>query len=382
MGSWFGSTSRGGYEQANDLNDMESSTSNRRTRASVRFLSSSGAGATNNGNATSTPANSAAGIDRNTSIRSIMTLPVYRQTPGDSEQVLGREGDRDGVDVIVDMPTAEDEEQMREEEMRALYELRLARRQQIAEREERRAQRNAARQRNDTAALREIQERTRAASSSNSIEEMRAAHERLKQERQRTVSSVSYGELGVARHDGTRLRANSMESERMGLLSDAASIAATSTRSTQHRRHASQASILSMESDLPSPAYTRSRSGSRTRSPRITTAVSSPDPNEANGNGDTPIYSPPGYDDVSLQDNGSGATTPHNEPPPDYPGPSQRRASRLASEMAAAAQNGRAESVNDEHEARSSTSGAPQLPEIQVSPELPRIVVEPSSARP
>ena len=43
------------------------------------------------------------------------------------------------------------------------------------------------------------------------------------------VSSVSYAELGVARHDGTRLRANSNESERP-LLDSAASIGGGSLR--------------------------------------------------------------------------------------------------------------------------------------------------------
>jgi hypothetical protein len=54
--------------------------------------------------------------DRNTSVRSVMTLPAYRQKATDTEQVLGREGERDGIDVVVEFPTAEDEEAMRDDE--------------------------------------------------------------------------------------------------------------------------------------------------------------------------------------------------------------------------------------------------------------------------
>src|ERR1041384_6374266 len=52
---------------------------------------------------------SAATVDRNTSVRSVMTLPAYRHKATEEEQVLGREGERDGIDVVVELPTAEDE---------------------------------------------------------------------------------------------------------------------------------------------------------------------------------------------------------------------------------------------------------------------------------
>lgn len=58
------------------------------------------------------------------------------------------------------------------------------------------------------------------------------------------MSSVSYGDLGVARHDGTRLLANSNDSELEGLLGDAASISASSTH---YRRERSALSILSID---------------------------------------------------------------------------------------------------------------------------------------
>ncbi|KAH6663295.1 hypothetical protein F5X68DRAFT_62289 [Plectosphaerella plurivora] len=377
--TWFGFGSRGGsYEQANSLNDFDENTSGRRRRTTVRFVTGAGSGASQTTPGSGT---TAAGVDRHASVRSVMTLPAYREDAGDTEQVLGREGERDGVDVVVELPTEQDEEEMRENEMAALYELRLARRDQIAEREQRRVERRDARARGDNAALRAIQERTRVASNSTTLDERRAEHERLKAERQRAVSSVSYGDLGVARHDGTRIRAASVESERVGLLSDAASIAATSTHSgAPHQRHASQASILSMDSDA-SPGYRRSNDTSRPHTPYLNTNMSSPDLAD-----DTPAHSPPGYDDVSLDDRpGTAATTttPPNEPPPDYPGPAAQRASRIAAEMStAAASERRGSNSGSEHESpRRSASGAPQLPEIQVTP-LPRIVVEPSSARP
>ena len=78
----------------------------------------------------------ASAVNRNTSIRSIVTLPPYRQSALHTERVLGREGERDGVDVIVDLPTEEDHEAQREDEMEALYQIRQTRRQQIAERDE------------------------------------------------------------------------------------------------------------------------------------------------------------------------------------------------------------------------------------------------------
>ncbi|KAM3468422.1 hypothetical protein MY5147_007964, partial [Beauveria neobassiana] len=91
-------------------------------------------------------------VDRHTSVRSVMTLPAYRAEASTNEQVLGRAGDRDGVDVIVDLPTEEREEALRDEEMAALYQIRALRRQQILEREQRRTEREAARARNDRAA--------------------------------------------------------------------------------------------------------------------------------------------------------------------------------------------------------------------------------------
>ncbi|KAM0276856.1 hypothetical protein ACHAQH_006332 [Verticillium albo-atrum] len=383
---WFSGlslTGRGSaYQQAHRDDAAETSTG-RPNRASVRFAPGAREGnASSNNNST---------IDRNTSVRSVMTLPVYRAQALENEQVIGREGERDGVDIVIENPTAEEDEERREREMASLYDIRVARRQEIADREERRRDRQEARNRNDVVALQNIRDRTRAASNNSVLEELRRDHERIKNERQRTVSSVSYADLGVARHDGTRLRANSNESERMGLLSDAASIAATSTRSgvispMQHQRATSSGSILSLDSDLPSPGLPRSRASSRPSTPRLSTrAGSSPEIIEADvGDSDMPPHSPPGYEDVSLEDTRSGATTPHNEPPPVYSGPSQRRASHLATEMSDLAAERRSPTdrrAEGDSPSPRSGSAAPQLPQLVVQP-LPQIVIEPSSARP
>ncbi|KAL0934731.1 uncharacterized protein CTRU02_209322 [Colletotrichum truncatum] len=386
---WNGGASRSRYHQAqNENSNSTEQLTTRRPRPSSLNLESS----TNQPQADSRSPNSA--VNRNTSIRSIMTLPAYRADANDNEQVLGREGERGGVDVVIEYPTEENEEELRDQEMEALYQIRLARRQELAEREERRRERREARERGDHVALENIRTRARNASSNSVVAVLREEHERLKVERQRAVSSVSYADLGVARHDGTRIRANSQESERTGLLSDAASIAATSTRSgidsaTNHRRGSS---VMSIDSDFPSPGLPRSRANSRPETPRIDTrAGASPDIVEADvGEAGIPIYSPPGYDEVPLDDDPSRSATPRptTEPPPGYSGPAQQRDEDLAANMADLAAE---EQTTAGPSAGPSTGSAttpsnqqrkiPQLPSLRLQ-QLPQIVIEPSSARP
>ena len=308
-------------------------------------------------------------VDRNTSIRSIMTLPAYRQTASTTEQVIGREGDRDGVDVIVDLPTAEEEEAAREEEMETIYQVRLARRDQNSAREDRNRERREARERNDRAAIEDIRTRATAATRDTTVEDLRREVSRIKDNRQRSVSSVSYGDLGVARHDGTRIRANSNETERMGLLSDAASIA-LSTRSGAvspglHQRHGSASSVRSIDS---ADGRITPRPGDR--------AGSSPELVEADPGGES--MPPPEYEDVSLEDDDADgargaalarSTTPLHEPPPDYPGP-YRTDSDSSGEVVAAARR------RDGATAGLGGAGdAPQLPRLNMS-EVPEIVID------
>lgn len=347
----------------------------------------------------------AAGVDRNTSVRSVMTLPAYHPSAGQNEQVLGREGERGGIDVVIEFPeTVDEEEQLREAEMEALYQVRLARRRENEEREERRRLRREARERGDYNALREIAERQRAsstASAGQTIEELRAEHDRLKKERQRAVSSVSYADLGVARHDGTRLRANSQDSERQGLLGDAASIAASSH---YHRRDRSASSILSVDSDLPSLGLTRSRTNSRAASPssRRRSGQSQVETNDRAGSSpemieheDLPPNSPPGYENISLDTPQDEHPTPL-EPPPEYqspvvgrgersdPLPEGRQSSSRRSHVGQLMSDRRASSSNSSasrtSERRTSRGGIPQLPSLRLA-SLPSIQVDPGSPR-
>ncbi|KAK7961866.1 uncharacterized protein PG986_002691 [Apiospora aurea] len=357
---------KGGYHQAGDVEGSAMTTRN----VPPNFDAAIAAANQNQSN-----------VNRNISIRSIMTLPAYRNKPDENEQVLGREGDRGGVDVVLEHPTDREEEDLREEEMETLYQIRLARRAEIAEREERRRLRREARARGDTVALAELSQRARAASNSSVISELRAEHDRLKTQRQRAVSSVSYADLGVARHDGTRLRANSTESERIGLLSDAASVALSvnSPSLSTHHRQRSASSVLSWDSnqdlDIPQNSPDMTRSGANT----------------------------PQRLSAHLDDNNNprpGATSPafFNEPPPEYSmGPTSERDRRLDEQVAdmvdSVGEGGDLSerrlrsiepSTNTNRSSMRSTrgvGGVPQLPSLRIR-ELPQIVVEPSSAHP
>jgi hypothetical protein len=302
-----------------------------------------------------------------------------------NEQVIGREGERDGIDVIVDLPTEEEVEALRDDEMESMYQIRVARRQLIDEQQRRRAERTAARERGDNAALADIRARTRAANSSTVIDELRREMDRAKENRNLSVSSVSYADVGLARHDGTRIRANSTDSERMGLLSDSASIGMAEVRSQQqHNRGMSVSSVISMDSNFPSPALTRSAEAqSEAR------AGSSPELVEADL-GDEAMP-PPGYEDVSLADDDDFQDRPiaeTHEPPPDYPGHhrsesqrSQRSQRSLTSPSLVSASSEDNSTERAQNRLSRGASSIPQLPSLRIS-DLPAIVIEPSSAQP
>ncbi|PNY24877.1 Uncharacterized protein TCAP_05157 [Tolypocladium capitatum] len=328
-----------------------------------------------------------AAVDRNMSVRSIMTLPAYRQTAATHEQVLGREGERGGVDVIIDCPTAEVEESLREEEMDTLYQIRVARRRQIEEQEELRRLRDEARRRNDGGALADIRARSRAASNTGQLDDLRREMGRIQECRQRSVSSVSYADLGVARHDGTRIRASN-EIEGMGLLSDAASIAISNRSGAPspalHRRERSASSLASVDSDFPPPTLARPRIESRPNLSRLSSggerAGSSPELVEADLGVET--MPPPEYEDVSLDDSDEPvrSTTPPHDPPPNYPGScrseSQRSVRRPSVATAADAEPG--EDGSRTLRVTRGVGGVPQLPSLRIS-SLPAIVIEPLS---
>ncbi|KAI1108818.1 hypothetical protein F5Y14DRAFT_434698 [Nemania sp. NC0429] len=344
----------------------------------------------------------ATNIDRNTSIRSIMTLPSYSKTANADEQVLGVAGDRDGVDIILELPSAEEHEALRDEEMETMYQIRLAGRQRNAEREERRRLTQEARERGDTAALDELRARRRAANEDTTIEELRETQGQLRSHRERAVSSVSYRDLGVARHDGSRIRANSTESERVGLLSDAASVAVLSTRSASAMSNHRDPEIGSITVDTRSPSahsHQRMRSVgsilslnengdvsplSGTTTPRLgghhTRAGSSPEiVTEADlGDSDMP---PPDYEDLSLDDARSGATTPVMiyDAPPDYSGHGRIREDSESGDLASVTGDDR--SRRPSQLSSRGVGGVPQLPSLRIR-ELPQIVIEPSTAHP
>ncbi|KAF1958697.1 hypothetical protein CC80DRAFT_490519 [Byssothecium circinans] len=215
-----------------------------------------------------------AGVDRNTSVRSVMTLPAYAPVARENERILGREGERGGIDTVLEFPeTNDEEEERRDGEMESLYQIRLARREEARQREERRQARREARMRGDQQALAEIRRRAELAAEESVSQMLIASHQGANRERR--VSSVQYGDLGVARHDGTRLRANSTESDNRPLLDSAASISGQSGRSraasnntlnAHHYRGASASSVLSVSSrgsdDYEFPEATQSRSNS------------------------------------------------------------------------------------------------------------------------
>ncbi|KAI1400227.1 hypothetical protein F4819DRAFT_497454 [Hypoxylon fuscum] len=382
--SWKGNGKRGKYHQTPDTESLETSTT--RTRRTRGGASASNAAVSEANRTTSQ-------VDRNTSIRSIMTLPAYRHKANGNEQVIGREGERDGVDVVVEYPTAEEMENMRDEEMETLFQIRLARRRERAEREERQRLAAEARARGDVVALSELAARRRAAHEDTAVDDLRDAYGHIKEKRQRAVSSVSYHDLGVAQLNGTRVRANSHGSEAgVGLLSDAASIA-LSTRSPSaqsHNRARSASSVLSLESDFPSPGL---RSGASTPQPgsNHTRAGSSPEIIGEADLGDVEMP-PPDYEDVSLDDVRSGATTPmFNEPPPDYTDPTRGRERRLSSHVESMVESmteggdlSTTDSSSDDASTKRSSrgvGGAPQLPSLRIG-RLPQIVIEPSTAHP
>ncbi|KAI7088623.1 hypothetical protein KC356_g3143 [Hortaea werneckii] len=206
-------------------------------------------------------------VDRHTSVRSVMTLPAYSRSVRENERILAREGERDGVDVVIEAPESEgEEEHRRDEEMENLYQIRVQRRQEIADRDDRRRRRREARARNDQAELRRITQESRAAEeareTSGAVAMIAEHHSRS---RDRRVSSVSYADLGVARHDGTRIRANSNESDRP-LLDSAASMSGGATgtirpwsahdsiRPHLHQRGRSGSTAASYISDLSQDA--------------------------------------------------------------------------------------------------------------------------------
>lgn len=191
-------------------------------------------------------------IRRETSVRSIITLPAYSPSPKPTEQIIGREGERNGMDLVVEYPeTAAEQEARREDQMEALYQLRLQRRQELAERENRRRERRAAQARGDTARLERLTARShrRQTGSNTSLDASAVLAEHQVRERELRISTVSYAELGHVRHDGSRVRADSHDSDHHPLLQHAivntSTPSLTDSRSMHSRVQSLTSSILS-----------------------------------------------------------------------------------------------------------------------------------------
>lgn len=300
------------------------------------------------------------GVDRHTSIRSVATLPAYSAMPHEGEGVIGREGDREGMDTVLEFPeTAEEEEGRRELEMESLWRIRTQRREEAAEREERRRRRREARARGDTATLTAIRResllRTTLRQANGSAAMITEYHSRPREPR---VSAVNYGDLGVARHDGSRVRANSTESDSSPLLDGAAgtgmagpvrpwmSHESPAPYSTHHRM-SSDTSMLSMSSvdsddrpansreasdfDGTSLQHTRSRALSQPRSRSLSLSIQQPAADADLGESRIPLPDPPRYESMAFEDAPpyepatasvplpSSPSPPSSPPPPQLP---------------------------------------------------------------
>lgn len=211
------------------------------------------------------------GVDRTQSVRSIMTLPEYRAIANpDKERTVAREGERGGMDVVVEYPeTQEEEEARREQHMQTLYEVRLVR---AADREDRRARREARRRGerlpSNSSVSSVATDRPRTASNprppqyagggvnsllyvepedsprstvSPTVQAVVASRSAsslaaLIAEPSQRLPQVGYADIGVARPDGSRVRGNSTSSDSQTLLGDAATLAS-------HSRQGSASSI-------------------------------------------------------------------------------------------------------------------------------------------
>ncbi|KAF3918322.1 hypothetical protein ABW21_db0206122 [Orbilia brochopaga] len=201
-------------------------------------------------------------LDRQNSVRSVITLPPYREMAEmDLERTIGREGERGGLDTIVAFPeTADEEEARREERMQAMYELRLQRRAQRAARESRNNGSGASLSNNsannstsnmdpNATSVSLTAMDMEAGGSGRTASELTAA---ILNDRTRRLSEVSYADVGYSRHDGSRIRSSSTNrnsgsgntpADSQPLLSDNAS-------NTGRRRRSQSGSMFSLNTNV------------------------------------------------------------------------------------------------------------------------------------
>ena len=164
--------------------------------------------------------------DRHTSVRSTITLPSYTPTPRETESVMGRAGERT-EDTIVEFPEDEEEvEQRRDEEMESLFQIRQARRDERTVREERARLRREAQEAGDQETLRALRDMAAAPRSADDPTGQRSVDALIREHKARNraprTAAVQYAEVGVARLDGSRVRADSAASDKAPLLDAAA----------------------------------------------------------------------------------------------------------------------------------------------------------------
>lgn len=214
---------------------------------------------------TTTNANTGGGgIQRDTSVRSIITLPAYSSSPKPTEQIIAREGERAGMDVVVEFPeTAEEEESRREDLMESLYQVRLQRREENARRRARRDARREARANGDAARLEQLRmESQRRRDRSGTDSSHQSVSTRLREHRERSqdgrTSRVNYGELGCVRHDGSRVRANSAESDSRPLLDASAPMSGHHARGDSVSSFVSGSTVSLGDTVTPIPSHPHS----------------------------------------------------------------------------------------------------------------------------
>ncbi|KAI4145982.1 MAG: hypothetical protein LQ340_006088 [Diploschistes diacapsis] len=349
------------------------------------------------------------------SVRSIVTLPPYRVAPLPSERLIAREGERAGVDTVLEYPESDTEvEARREEEMETLYTIREARRREQSEREERRQARREAREQGDWVRLEQLEaesrarqrgrtnsdtpptapavavvnEHSRRPSDTSSFTHPNPVANRSQQDsslliaelnslrehnaRARRVSSVSYADLGVARHDGSRMRADSIDSDHRPLLDSAASISRS--------RATSRASSIRDGSRSRSRA-TRSRDG-HDRRPSMSESRGSSYFLTPQSSGDLPPNPPSYEDDVSIHGGELGEAPPYSSPVlernPQLPAPRRPAHVSAPGTVERAASPNRGEAQRSDRDAMSrpegdedfkpalSERGAPELPPLRL----------------
>lgn len=345
------------------------------------------------GSEMNTTENATNGVRRETSVRSVITLPPYSAAPKPEEQIIAREGEREGMDVVVEFPeTAEEEEARREELMEGLYQIRVQRRQEHAEREARRQARREARQRGDFIRLEElrlqntIRDRSRSearGNRGNSNSRNQSATTLLAESqsrgRDRRIASVSYAALGRVRHDGSRLRNNSTDSDNRPLLQSSRD---GSTGELTHYRGESYSSLVSGSSvtsdgDTLTPVVSQRQSmhSARSRSNSRPESIPEEEPDTA-GVDATGAPPPPEYDFLDW-----GEAPAYSSPVVTQFGPDARGSRNLTGEArqtTGSNENERREerdetaqsNQNNETDQSTERSRPPQLPQLSLLPTI------------